>query len=167
MRTRQLCVTCLCVHYDHAQTNDSSVYPYHLSFTDSSPFKQSSAHQQQTKQARKPHTSALSPQPKKANQTQHNKMGCGPSKQAPLPRRGQYISYPKQQQPHHLAPLPPKPTRAPNARLDGPFQMAYPVRKSQMPMARKSVPKKVPRGREARLHAPFQMEYPVRKSQMW
>jgi len=93
-------------------------------------------------------------------------MGCAPSKPTPPSHRGQYISYPKQQN-HHLAPLPPRPIRNPAARLDGPFQMDYPVRKSQMPQARKPVPRKAARPQDARLNGPFQMDYPVRRSQMW
>lgn len=53
MRTRQSCLVCLCVHYNHAQTNNSFVYPYHPSSTASSPIRQTSAHHQ----ANQPHTS--------------------------------------------------------------------------------------------------------------
>lgn len=158
MKTRQMCATCLYVHYDHTQTNDSFLYPYHLSLATSFPPLEIPS-----RRTRKPNH-ALQTSPPKTKPKQPT-MGCGPSKPSPPPR---YISYPKQQPNYHLAPLPPKPTRAPNARLDGPFQMAYPVRKSQMPMARKPVPRKpVPRVRDARLNGPFQMEYPIRRSQMW
>ncbi|KAL6715067.1 hypothetical protein ACLMJK_007328 [Lecanora helva] len=90
-------------------------------------------------------------------------MGCGPSKPTPPPR-GQYISYPKRPN-HHLAPLPPKPTRTTAARLNGPFQQTYPTRRSQMFPAQKPAarPKlKVSTANPAgRLNGPFQPDHPI------
>lgn len=74
MRTRNLCVKYLCVHYDHAQTTNPFLYPYPYYSQDPFPVN----HLKHTKQASKPITSSHPlPKNKKKHPPKNNTINHG------------------------------------------------------------------------------------------